>query len=143
MKKFAAILLASGFVLAAPAQAQDTNFAGKVIKIVVSGGGGYEAYARLFSRYMPNYLPGKPAMIVQEMPGGGGIRAASYLNNIAPRDGRMRLGVAGMTAIAVFCGRGFRAVRVEAAGMLTPGTVVAVLRDDCRGGCVRSARKFR
>ncbi len=87
MKKLAAIVLACGLAAAFPAQAQDTNFAGKVIKIVVSGGGGYEAYARLMARYMPAYLPGKPSIIVQEMPGGGGIRAASYLYNIAPRDG--------------------------------------------------------
>ncbi len=70
-----------------PASAQDNFYAGKVVRFVVSGGGAYEAYARLFAQYLPNYIPGKPAMIVQEMPGGGGIRAASFLNTVAPKDG--------------------------------------------------------
>jgi tripartite-type tricarboxylate transporter receptor subunit TctC len=77
--------LAAGF--ATQAGAQETNFAGKVIRIVVSGGGAYEAYARLVARHMPAFIPGKPSMIVQEMPGNGGIRAASFLHNIAPKDG--------------------------------------------------------
>ncbi|MDO9441862.1 MAG: tripartite tricarboxylate transporter substrate-binding protein [Beijerinckiaceae bacterium] len=50
-------------------------------------GGGYDAYSRLLSRYMPRYLPGNPTIIVQNMPGGAGIRAANYLYNIAPKDG--------------------------------------------------------
>src|SRR5262249_40976391 len=33
------------------------------------------------------YLPGNPAIIVQNMIGGGGIRAANYIFNAAPRDG--------------------------------------------------------
>lgn len=82
------LALAAAFAgIAQSAQAQEANFAGKVIRIVVSGGGAYEAYARLFARHMPAHIPGKPAMIVQEMPGNGGIRAASFLHNIAPKDG--------------------------------------------------------
>lgn len=80
-----AAVLAAG--AASQAAAQETNFSGKVIRIVVSGGGAYEAYARLVARHMPAFIPGKPAMIVQEMPGNGGIRAASFLYNIAPKDG--------------------------------------------------------
>ena len=69
------------------AQAPDNFYAGKNIRIVVSGGGSYEAYARIFAHYLPGYIPGKPSIVVQEMPGGGGMRAASFLYNIAPRDG--------------------------------------------------------
>jgi len=32
-------------------------------------------------------MPGKPGVVVQNMPGAGGIRAANYIYNIAPRDG--------------------------------------------------------
>lgn len=50
-------------------------------------GGGYDSYSRLVSRYMSKYLPGNPRFVVQNMLGGGGIRAANFLYNIAPKDG--------------------------------------------------------
>jgi tripartite-type tricarboxylate transporter receptor subunit TctC len=50
-------------------------------------GGGYDAYSRLFARYMSKHLPGNPNILVNNMPGGGGIRAANFLYNIAPKDG--------------------------------------------------------
>ncbi len=78
-----AVLLTAG---AAPARAQDF-YAGKTISIIVSGAGAYENYARMLARFMPKYLPGSPAMIVQSMPGGGGLRAANFLAKIAPKDG--------------------------------------------------------
>jgi tripartite-type tricarboxylate transporter receptor subunit TctC len=36
---------------------------------------------------MSRYLPGNPTIVVQNMLGGGGIRATNYLYNTAPRDG--------------------------------------------------------
>ena len=62
-------------------------YSGKTVSIIVSGAGAYENFARLLARYMPKYLPGTPTMIVQMMPGGGGLRAANFLAKIAPRDG--------------------------------------------------------
>ena len=52
-----------------------------------SVGGGYDSYSRLMARHMTKYLPGNPAIIVQNMVGGGGIRAANYIYNVAPKDG--------------------------------------------------------
>jgi tripartite-type tricarboxylate transporter receptor subunit TctC len=68
------------------ASAQDF-YAGKTVSFIVSGSGAYEAYARLFAATMPKYIPGKPAMIVQVMQGGGGIRAGNFVYSIAPKDG--------------------------------------------------------
>jgi len=50
-------------------------------------GGGYDSYSRLLARYLSKYLPGNPRYVVQNMLGGGGIRATNYLYNVAPRDG--------------------------------------------------------
>ena len=36
---------------------------------------------------MPNHIPGKPDMIVQSMPGAGGLLATNYLYAQAPQDG--------------------------------------------------------
>jgi tripartite-type tricarboxylate transporter receptor subunit TctC len=64
-------------------------FAGKTISIVVGSpaGGGYDLYARLLSRHLASYLPGKPTVIVQNMPGAGSAKAAGYIASIAPKDG--------------------------------------------------------
>ena len=62
---------------------------GKTIEHDVGSGvgGGYDLYARLMARYMVNYIPGKPVIIVKNIVGGGGIRAANLLYNVSPRDG--------------------------------------------------------
>ena len=71
------------------AKAQEDFYAGKAITLVVSAsaGGGYTTYARLLSRHIGRYIPGNPAIIVQHREGAGGIIAANYLYNVAPRDG--------------------------------------------------------
>ena len=63
------------------------NKAQLTIVVPTSAGGGYDSYARLLGKYMSKYLPGPLAVIVTNMPGGGGIAAANYLYNIAPKDG--------------------------------------------------------
>jgi tripartite-type tricarboxylate transporter receptor subunit TctC len=76
--------------LAGPAAAQSTAFfKGKRITIEVgsAAGSGYDAYARLLARHMPSHVPGSPAIIVQNMPGGGGLTSANHLYNVAARDG--------------------------------------------------------
>lgn len=50
-------------------------------------GGGYDAYARLASRHLGRFLPGNPAMVPKNMTGAGGVVAANYLYNVAPKDG--------------------------------------------------------
>jgi tripartite-type tricarboxylate transporter receptor subunit TctC len=56
--------------------------------IVGSGpGGSHDIYARLLARHLGAFLPGNPRITVQNMPGAGSLRAASYLYNFAPRDG--------------------------------------------------------
>ena len=50
-------------------------------------GGGYDLYARVLSRHLGRHMPGKPGILVQNMPGAGGIRAANFIYNLAPRDG--------------------------------------------------------
>jgi tripartite-type tricarboxylate transporter receptor subunit TctC len=64
-------------------------YAGKQIDLIVGSGpgGGYDTYARLLARHLARYLPGRPTIVVQNMPGAGGLRAANYLYNVAPKDG--------------------------------------------------------
>src|SRR5438876_657678 len=79
-----------GATSAAYAQAADAFYRGrKELTIITSSsvGGGYDSYSRLVARHMTKYVPGNPNIIVQNMVGGGGIRAANYIYNVAPKDG--------------------------------------------------------
>src|SRR5690349_11358260 len=49
-------------------------------------GGGFDASARIVSRHIGKYLPGHPTVIVQNMPGAGGLKLASYLAEVARTD---------------------------------------------------------
>ena len=75
------------------AHADDASVAsfykGKQINVIVGSGpgGGFDAYSRLLARHLGNHIPGQPTLVVQNMEGAGGIRAANYIYNVAPKDG--------------------------------------------------------
>src|SRR3954466_16345456 len=50
-------------------------------------GGGYDTYARLVARHLGRFIPGHPDLVVQNIPGGRGIRVTNNLFNVAPKDG--------------------------------------------------------
>lgn len=81
-------LLAAGFH-SNDAFAQQSFFAGKQVTMVVSSavGGGYDSIARTVARHLPDHIPGKPGMVVQNMGGTGGLVAANHVYNISSRDG--------------------------------------------------------
>ena len=81
-------------------RAEESFFENRTISMIVSGGGAYDAYARLTARYLPHYIKGAPKIIVQNFPGGGGVRAASFLYKIAPKDGSTIAGVHGSVITA-------------------------------------------
>jgi tripartite-type tricarboxylate transporter receptor subunit TctC len=59
-----------------------------VAMLVASGpGGGYDLYARTLVRHYPRHIPGNPNIVIQYVPGGGGIVAANTLYSVTPRDG--------------------------------------------------------
>jgi tripartite-type tricarboxylate transporter receptor subunit TctC len=64
-------------------------YKGKQINWILSAGagGGYSAYALAFAPHFSAHIPGNPHIIVQNMPGAGGIRAMLYLQSVAPKDG--------------------------------------------------------
>jgi tripartite-type tricarboxylate transporter receptor subunit TctC len=88
-----AVVLALVLGLAAtPAWAgasDDGFYKGKTVRLVLSTGvgGGYATYGRLLARFMGDYLPGKPNIVVESMPGAGGLRAGNFLYFQAPKDG--------------------------------------------------------
>ncbi len=73
----------------APATALAQYYAGKTVTIVVGykTGGGYDATARVLARHLPKHIPGKPTIIVQNMPGANSLIAANHVYNVAKPDG--------------------------------------------------------
>jgi tripartite-type tricarboxylate transporter receptor subunit TctC len=76
-------------VMASAAYAQESPYKGAQINFVVSAdaGNSYDMFARMIGRYLPKHIPGQPTVIVQNMPGAGGMRAMNWLYNVAPKDG--------------------------------------------------------
>ncbi|HET7680148.1 MAG TPA: tripartite tricarboxylate transporter substrate-binding protein [Xanthobacteraceae bacterium] len=89
------LLVSAGFLVlalfGAPAFADPVAdfYKGKQIQFVIRSGvgGGYDLYARVLGRHIGKHIPGNPQVIPINMPGGGGIKAANYVANIAPKDG--------------------------------------------------------
>jgi tripartite-type tricarboxylate transporter receptor subunit TctC len=61
----------------------------KTVNILVGygAGGGYDLYARIVAQFLGKHIPGNPTVIVQNMPGAGGLRAARNLATVAAKDG--------------------------------------------------------
>jgi len=79
---FAAVLIVS----AAPVAADDF-YAGRQISFIVGAGigGGYDLQARVVARHLGKHIPGKPSIVVQNMP--ARIAAANHVFATAPQDG--------------------------------------------------------
>jgi tripartite-type tricarboxylate transporter receptor subunit TctC len=81
-----ASLLASS---AAYAQPVAEFYKGKTVALQVGFGPGGEndAWARVISQHFGHHIPGNPTVVVQHMPGSGGLLVANRLYNTAPKDG--------------------------------------------------------
>lgn len=64
-------------------------FEGKTMQLLVASGPGAttDISARLVGRYLGKHIPGNPNIVVQNMPGAGGIVAANHLFNVVKPDG--------------------------------------------------------
>lgn len=76
-------------VLPVAVLSQTAFYQGKTIRIIVGSdsGGLYDLWARLLAKHMPKHIPGNPNMIVQNMPGAGGLAATNYLYGLTKSDG--------------------------------------------------------
>ena len=89
MKTVLSLVMLVLFLFGAGSAGAADFYQGKKIRLIVSSspGGGNDTYSRLLARHIGRNIPGNPTVIVQNMPGAGGVRAASYLYNKARRDG--------------------------------------------------------
>jgi tripartite-type tricarboxylate transporter receptor subunit TctC len=73
----------------ASAQIAADFYKNRSMTLIVSAdaGGGFDTYSRTLARHITRHIPGRPGIIVQNMPGAGSLTALNYISNIAPRDG--------------------------------------------------------
>jgi hypothetical protein len=93
-KRLLALTATLGAFVVTPAAAQD-YYAGRTIDLVIGSGpaGGYDIYGRALARHFSRHIPGKPGIVVKNMPGAGSARAAGFLAKIAPKDGTVIAGI--------------------------------------------------
>jgi tripartite-type tricarboxylate transporter receptor subunit TctC len=79
------VTLAFGLAASWRARAADI-YRGKTLSMIVgfAPGGGVDSQARTIARHLVRFIPGQPAMIVQNMEGAAGAVAANYINRAAP-----------------------------------------------------------
>ena len=83
-----AVLLCGTLTASCHAQTQP-YYQDKTIRIIVgfTAGGLSDQWARMFARSMPKFIPGRPEIIVQNMPGASSVVAANYVYSVAKPDG--------------------------------------------------------
>jgi tripartite-type tricarboxylate transporter receptor subunit TctC len=67
----------------------DDFYKGKTVTIIVgfSSGGGFDVNARLLARFLGKYIPGRPDVVVSNMPGAASFTSVQYMDTRAPKDG--------------------------------------------------------
>ena len=102
---FASSILLLGVILlmanSGPVHAQEPPYKGKTIRILVGfpSGGGSDAEGRVVARHLGKYIPGNPTLIVQNMPGAGGLSASNWFEDLAKPDGLTLYYCVGSTAV--------------------------------------------
>jgi tripartite-type tricarboxylate transporter receptor subunit TctC len=99
-RRFAALMAAATPMALLPRAVFGQNgvtFAGKTVEwtIPYGEGGGNDAWARFFAPYLSKHLPGRPAVVVRNVPGGGGLSGANSFAKRAPDNGLALLGLSG------------------------------------------------
>jgi len=77
--------------LPASAQTVEEFYRDRTVTMLIGygAGGGYDQYARLLSRHLGRYIPGKPQIQPKNLPGAGSMNAINSAYNVGPRDGTL------------------------------------------------------
>jgi tripartite-type tricarboxylate transporter receptor subunit TctC len=107
-------------------------YAGKTIRIIVGfpAGGGFDTYSRIIGRHFGKFIPGNPAVVVDNVTGAGSLVAANMIYKVAKPDG-LTIGnfIGNLVSQQLFGGPGveFDARKFEWIGVPTRDHVVCAL----------------
>lgn len=84
----------------------EADFSGKIIEWVIpfSEGGGSDKWARFYAPLLSEALPGKPTVVVKNVPGAGSTKGANEFAQRARPDGLTILGTSGSTQFPYLLG---------------------------------------
>jgi tripartite-type tricarboxylate transporter receptor subunit TctC len=90
-------VLCFGLAAVSPAAAQSVEqfYKGRAVTLIVgfAPGGINDIAGRLVGRHLGRFIPGTPTIVVQNLPGAGGLVTANRLFNVAERDGSVIAGL--------------------------------------------------
>ena len=88
-KSLSAAVFLAGSVFSPAVADLSEHFKDRTITVVIpyGPGGTYDKYGSTFANHIGQFLPSKPTVILQHMPGAGGSKAMNYLYSIAPKQG--------------------------------------------------------
>jgi tripartite-type tricarboxylate transporter receptor subunit TctC len=122
------LLLSHGMAMADPVA---DFYRGKVISLYVGfpPGGGYDLYARVVAPHFSRHIPGNPQVVIKNMTGGSGIKAAGYMSTVTPQDGTsLGLFLDALTLGKVLGGQGdFDPVKLVWIGRIVSTATVSVV----------------
>ncbi len=97
-------MLALGLTFAPLASAAD--FTGKTVSFIIpfAAGGGSDVWGRFDAQFLSKHLPGKPAVVIRNIPGGGSISGANLFAGSAKGDGLTIFGTGGSTQFPYLLG---------------------------------------
>ncbi|MDD1828134.1 tricarboxylate transporter [Photobacterium sp. ZSDE20] len=85
--------------MSAPAIAEEVDLSGKRVEWIVpfKEGGGSDTWARFYAPMLSKHLPGKPTVVIKNIPGGGSTKGANQFQRRAKTNGLNVLGTSGST----------------------------------------------
>ena len=131
----------------APANADPVGdfYRGRTISLYVSfpPGGGYDIYGRVLAPHFSRHIPGNPVIVIKNMEGGSGVKAASYITTITPQDGTsLGLFLDTLTLGKVLGGPGeFDPVKLTWIGRIVSTATVSVVWHTSRVQSVEAAKR--
>jgi hypothetical protein len=137
-RRAALLGICAGFALSATAvRADEPFYKGKRLTILINfaAGGPTDIEGRLFAKHLVKHIDGQPNIVVQNMDGAGGVVGATYLGEVAPKDGTYMGYLSGTTWIYVSEPHRFR-VDFKSYEFIAyqPGTTVHFVRTDVPPG---------
>lgn len=104
--KFAAVAISTIMVAGSVTGAKAVDFSGQTIELIApyTEGGGADVYARMFIPFLQKYLPGKPNVIIRNLPGGASIMGNNRFEATAKPDGKMLAVTSSSTLVAQLLG---------------------------------------
>jgi tripartite-type tricarboxylate transporter receptor subunit TctC len=89
LRALATILSFAAMLGAAVADPVADFYRGNSVRFLIASGvgGGSDLAGRIQAQFLSKHIPGKPNVIAQNMPGGGGVVMTNHLYNAAPQDG--------------------------------------------------------